>query len=82
MHSPIMTIKRPHENNDDISANIFLPKLMRFLRKKGVNLVRVILLVKGSSMVRAFASPTKVAFVDFWRLHNMRVYFAVVSLLL
>ena len=71
MHSPIMTIKRPHENNDDISANIFLPKFMRFLRKKGVNLVRVILLVKGSSMVRAFASPTKVTFVDFWRLHNM-----------
>ena len=71
MHSPIMTIKRPHENNDVISVNIFLRKLMRFLRKKGVNSVRPILLVKGSSMVRAFASPTKVTFVDFWRLHNM-----------
>ena len=65
MHNPIMNIKRPHENNDVISVNIFLRKLMRFLRKKGVNSVRVILLVKGSSMVRAFASPTEVAFVDF-----------------
>ena len=63
MHSPIMTIKRPHENNDVISVNIFL-------RKKGVNSVRPIVLVKASSsMVRAFASPTKVAFV--WRLHNI-----------
>ena len=71
MHSPIMTIKRPHENNDVISVNIFLRELTRFLRKKGVNLVGPILLVKGSSMLRVFASPTKVAFVDFWRLHNM-----------
>ena len=71
MHSPIMTIKRPHENNDVTSVNIFLRKLIRFLRKKGVNSVGPILLVKGSSMVRAFAFPTKVAFVDFWRLHNM-----------
>ena len=65
MHSPIMNIKRPHENNDVISVNIFPRKLMRFLRKKGVNSVRPILLVKGSSMERAFASPSEVAFADF-----------------